>query len=82
MIDELESEVLPHTEASALGDILEWSSDKSDWLRDALRRLATVGELSDLDIDELEEICLGKGGLAIPLADEHIAPNAHGVESR
>ena len=32
------------------------------------------GELSDQDIDELEEICLGSGREGSPLAEEHIAP--------
>ena len=69
-----ESEMRPYTETSALEDILEWSRDRPGWLRDALRRLLVGGELSDRDIDELEEICLGNGGESFPLSDEHIAP--------
>ena len=53
------SELRPYTESSALEDILEWSRGRSGWLRDALRRLMAGGELSDQDIDKLEEICLG-----------------------
>ena len=64
----------PYTEISALGDILAWSRDRPDWLRDALRRLVVGSELSDPDIDELEAICLGTGGDASLLSDEHIAP--------
>lgn len=33
-----------------------------------------ASELSDLDIDELEALCLGTGGDASPLSEEHIAP--------
>ena len=68
------SEARPYTEASALGDILEWSRGRPEWLRDALRRLMVGSELSDRDIDELEAICLGNDGGASPLTDEHIAP--------
>lgn len=64
----------PYTETSALQDILQWSKTRPDWLRDALRRLMVASELSDLDIDELEALCLGTGGDASPLSDEHIAP--------
>ena len=64
----------PYTEASALRDILEWSRARPEWLRDALRRLMASGELSDLDIDKLEAICLGIEGNTSPLTDEHIAP--------
>ena len=68
------SEMRPYTETSALEDILEWSRDRPGWLRDALRRLMVGGELSDRNIDELEEICLGNGGDGFPLSDGHIAP--------
>ncbi len=64
----------PYTETSALRDILQWSKARPDWLRDALRRLMFASELSDLDIDELEAICLGTKDDASPLSDEHIAP--------
>ena len=64
----------PYTETSALGEILEWSRQRPAWLRDALRRLMIVGELSEQDIDELEAICLGEGAEPSPLSDEHIAP--------
>ena len=67
-------EARPYTETAALTDILEWSKQRPEWVRDALRRLMVGGELSDQDFDELEEICLGNGGNGFPLADEHIAP--------
>ena len=63
-----------YTETSALREILEWSTRKPDWLRDALRRLMVGDELSDQDIDDLEAICLGIDAKASPLTDEHIAP--------
>ena len=64
----------PYTETSALRDILQWSKTRPDWLRDALRRLIVASEFSDLDIDELEALCLGTEDDASPLSDEHIAP--------
>lgn len=63
-----------YTETTALMDILEWSKDRPDWLRDALRRLMDGGELSEQDIDDLEAICLGNKTKTAPLTDEHIAP--------
>ena len=63
-----------YTETSALRDILEWSTERPDWLRDALRRLMAGNELSEQDIDELEAICLGIEVKASPLTDDHIAP--------
>ena len=74
MADALAIEARPYTETSALRDILEWSRGKPEWLRDALRRLMAGGELSKQDIDELEVICLGENGEALPLTDEHIVP--------
>ena len=74
MSEKLGGEVRAYTETLALREILEWSRDRPDWLRDALRRLMVGGELSDQDIDELEAICLGIEGEASPLTDEHIAP--------
>ena len=66
MSDNPASDTRPYTENSALGDILPWSRDRPDWLRDALRRLMAGSELSDPDIDELEAICLGTEGDASP----------------
>ena len=66
MSETLGSDARPYTETSALGDILEWSRGRPEWLRDALRRLMVGSELSDQDIDELEAICLGSDGEASP----------------
>ena len=38
------------TNVMVLQEILEWSSDRPPWQRDALRRLVLNGELSDEDI--------------------------------
>lgn len=60
------------SEAQALADILAWSKDCPDWQRDALRRLCTKGELSEVDLDELTVLCKAKGKGGIALAAEHI----------
>ena len=62
-----------------LKEILEWSQDRPDWQRDALRRLVLKDELSDDDYFELTKICKNNNGLADkqdfkPIATEHI-PN-------
>jgi recombinational DNA repair ATPase RecF len=64
-----------------LKEILEWSQDRPDWQRDALRRLVLEDELSDDDYYELTEICKSNHGLADkqdfnPIAKEHI-PNVN-----
>ena len=73
-MDSVDIEASPYTETSALAEILEWSKQRPEWLRDALRRLMICGELSDQDIDELEVICLGNGAEASPFTEEHITP--------
>ncbi len=40
-------------------EILKWSESRPVWQRDALRRLATKGRLSDGDVCDLTEICKG-----------------------
>lgn len=47
-----------------LQEILEWSSDRAGWQRDALRRLVLNGELSNDDVNALTEICKSAHGLA------------------
>src|SRR5690242_1506830 len=49
---------------NVLQEILAWSTDRCTWQRDALRRLALNGELSEDDIRALTEICKGDHGLA------------------
>ena len=65
---------------TVLQEILEWSKDRPDWQRDALRRLALNGDLSVDDIRSLVEICKGAHGLAetqvvIPLTLNHVHTN-------
>lgn len=43
-----------------LDDILDWSSDRPLWQRDALRRIVTRGELTAGDVEELLFICLAE----------------------
>lgn len=69
---------------NVLQEILEWSQGRPMWQRDALRRLALNGELSDEDISSLTEICKGAHGLAEqqetkPLAKEHMPDRAAGA---
>lgn len=47
---------------SALHEILDWSSDRPDWQRDALRRIVTNNALSDGDLDEMDRLCRAKYG--------------------
>jgi hypothetical protein len=66
---------------TVLEEILEWSSDRPAWQRDALRRLVLNGHLSDHDISVLTEICKGEYGLAehqeiSPLTKDHIPAKA------
>lgn len=70
---------------SVLQDILEWSTERPSWQRDALRRFVTSGDLTDEDIQALTEICKSAHGLseqtpeAIPLAKEHVPEGATGI---
>lgn len=62
---------------TVLHEIVDWSEDRYPWQRDALRRLAVSGRLSDEDVQELAEICKAGHGLAepqnvIPLSREHV----------
>lgn len=58
------------TEADALASIVTWSEDCPGWQRDALRRLAAGGSITDGDEDELVAICKGKAA-AEPVARAH-----------
>ena len=70
---------------TVLHEIVDWSEDRYPWQRDALRRLAVSGRLSDEDVQELAEICKAGHGLAepqnvVPLAREHV-PDQGGTDS-
>jgi hypothetical protein len=47
-----------------LKEILDWSSSRPPWQRDALRRLVTKGRLQASDLEELTELCKATHGLA------------------
>lgn len=71
---------------SVLNEILEWSSERPTWQRDALRRLVLNDELSEDDVRELGEFCKGAHGLseqqdALPLTNDHI-PTADTTSSQ
>lgn len=46
--------------SSPLHEILQWSSSRPEWQRDALRRIIEKGNLDITDIEELERISRGK----------------------
>ena len=63
---------------TVLHEILDWSTDRPLWQRDALRRLVVGGELSDEDLQTLAEICKAGYGLVepkevVPLARERVS---------
>jgi energy-coupling factor transporter ATP-binding protein EcfA2 len=66
---------------SVLEAILEWSSDRPSWQRDALRRIVGKGRLEDNDFKELVQLCkAGRGAdvgdlKAIPLEKAHLPAN-------
>jgi energy-coupling factor transporter ATP-binding protein EcfA2 len=70
--------VAPRTVLEA---ILEWSSDRPAWQRDALRRIIAKGKLDSEDISQLVELCkIGRGAeagdlKAIPLERAHLPAN-------
>ena len=47
-------------QTSALHEILNWSVERPDWQRDALRRILEKSNLTEVDILELERICRAK----------------------
>ena len=68
-----------------LKEILDWSSTRPAWQRDALRRLVTQGKLQDSDLEELVALCKVPHGLAerrepSPLAERHIPSRGAGLD--
>ncbi len=66
----------------ALEELITWSNHEArpDWQRDALRRIAVTGELTDDDLTALKSMIEKHAGLIdrdvdtpIPLADDHIS---------
>ncbi|MBK8057862.1 MAG: AAA family ATPase [Gemmatimonadetes bacterium] len=73
---------------TVLRDILDWSTSRPDWQRDALRRLVSASVLTDQDIGELAQMVQRSRGLKgdgadpspSPLSEAHIALPAAGGE--
>lgn len=65
-------------------EVLQWSTDRPAWQRDALRRLVQTGELAEADVAELTQLCktphgLADAGPAAPLAKSDLpAPGKRG----
>lgn len=51
-------EVVEIAQKSPLEEILDWSQRRHSWWRDAVRRILQNGNLTDLDIAALAEICI------------------------
>ena len=69
---------------NVLTDILEWSSGRPPWQRDALRRLIVNGNVSEADISELANLCKSRHGLAArenpsPLISDHLPQPNTGI---
>jgi hypothetical protein len=67
--------------------LLEWSGDRPDWQRDALRRIAQTGELSDADREAVRLRVRHAHGIQVdgdvtctPLGAEHLPPGDAAVE--
>lgn len=65
-----------YTQATALKEIVVWSQTRPDWQRDALRQLISSGDVTTIDIDILEAICIGERSDASFLSDADVAPEA------
>lgn len=66
-----------------LDEILEWSNDRAEWQRDALRRLFTSTAITPEDLDDLVDLCKAAHGLVKPrsanvLGAEHLAMKTDG----
>ena len=66
--------------------LLAWSEDKPDWQRDALRRIAVNGELTEADQRAIHDRLRHAHGIAVevdvactPLAPDHLPPDADAV---
>lgn len=72
---------------TVLDSILEWSLDRPNWQRDAIRRIVLNGKLDETDIAELVKLCMADNGIpqseitAMPLAQEHLPSNPSAGES-
>src|SRR5690606_36316044 len=68
-------------------DVVEWTQDRPQWQRDALRRLIQTPALSEPDIAELLDLCLSAHGIrntdlqCAPLRTEHFVDDARDERS-
>ncbi|MCY4673915.1 MAG: AAA family ATPase [Bacteroidetes bacterium] len=65
------------TTVNVLDEILDWSSGRPIWQKDALRRLVEKGKLNPKDIEELTNLCKSHYGLhsktpVAPLSRHHL----------
>jgi len=75
MTDQIAASSSSDSSTSVLAEILEWSTGRPSWQRDALRRLITKGALASTDIVELATVCKSDHGLADPLSIEPLEAN-------
>ena len=66
--------------------LLTWSEDKPDWQRDALRRIAVNGPLTEADQEAIHDRLRHAHGIAVegdvactPLTPDHLPPDADAV---
>lgn len=67
-----QEEIITSSEAEALSEIVTWSTNKPNWMKDALRRLYINGKLDDNDIDELFNISKNDSHKFIPFTIDDI----------
>jgi hypothetical protein len=63
---------------TVLSEILDWSKDRPEWQRDALRQVFSSGTIGPGELDQLAGLCKAARGLGEPkvahvLAAEHLA---------
>lgn len=75
MTDKKVTETNPYTSVSALQDIVEWSSSRPDWQRDALRQLIQSVD-NEIDLDRLEAICAEERDDVTVLTEADITPQS------
>jgi energy-coupling factor transporter ATP-binding protein EcfA2 len=75
---------------SPLHEILDWSANRPEWQRDALRRVVEKGEIDNADIVELERISRARlkadavkpvPMAAVPLSAAHLPPSPGAAQS-
>lgn len=67
-----QEEITTSSEAEALAEIVNWSSTKLNWMRDALRKLYMEGKLVDSTIHELYRLCKDGSPTLTPFTSDDI----------